>query len=160
DIGSGTGLLALMLAQRSGAEHIDAVEIDEEAFIQCMENFENSPWSDRLYCYCGSLEDFTEQFFEEITDDIIVSNTPFYSENYISGDTQRDTARFADSLSFEQLIACTEGLLSENGIFAVIIPYKEEEKFIRLSAEYGLCPFKITQVRGNQNAEIKRSLIA
>lgn len=160
DIGSGTGLLALMLAQRSGAEQIDAVEIDEEAFTQCVENFENSPWSDRLYCYYASLEDFTEEFFEEITYDLIVSNPPFYSENYKSGDTQRDTARFTDSLPFEQLIACTEGLLSENGIFAVIIPYKEEEKFIRLSAEYGLCPFKITQVRGNQNAEIKRSLIA
>lgn len=160
DIGSGTGLIALMLAQRSNAEQIDAVEIDDEAFTQCVENFENSPWSDRLYCYNASLEEFTEEFFEETTYDLIVSNPPFYVENYKSGDAQRDKARFTESLSFEQLIACTEGLLSDDGIFSVIIPYKEEEAFIKLSAEYGLYPFKICRVQGAPETEIKRSMLA
>ena len=77
DIGSGTGLIALMLAQRSDASQIDAVEIDQEAFSQCYENFESSPWVDRLYVYHASLEDFTEEFFEETTYDLIVSNPPF-----------------------------------------------------------------------------------
>lgn len=160
DIGSGTGLIALMIAQRSDAEQIDAVEIDEEAFMQCVENFENSSWGDRLYCYNASLEDFTEEFFEEITYDLIVSNPPFYSENYKSGTLQRDTARFTESLPFEQLIACTEGLLSEDGIFSVIIPYKEEQTFVELSAEYGLYPFKICRVQGTPKSEIKRSMLA
>lgn len=160
DIGTGTGLLALMLAQRSDAEQIDALEIDTEAFTQAVENFENSIWNDRLYCYNASLEDFTEEFFEEITYDLIVSNPPFYAERYKSGDKPRDLARFTDSLPFEQLIACTEGLLSEDGIFAVIIPHKEEENFIQQSAEYGLYPFKICHVQGKPDAEIKRSMIA
>ncbi|WLD23074.1 methyltransferase [Flavobacterium dauae] len=160
DIGSGTGLIALMLVQRSFAEQIDAVEIDEEAFTQCVENFENSPWADRLYCYNASLEDFTEEFFEETTYDLIVSNPPFYSENYSSGDEKRDQARFTESLPFEQLIACTEGLLSENGILSVIIPYKEEANFIKLAAEYGLYPFKICRVQGTPESEIKRSMLA
>lgn len=160
DIGAGTGLIALMIAQRSLAEQIDAVEIDENAFSQCFENFENSPWNDRLYVFNSSLEDFTEEFFEEQTYDLIVSNPPFYSENYKSNDENRNLARFTDSLPFEQLIACTEGLLSENGIFSVIIPYKEEVNFTTICADYGLYPFKICRVQGAPNSEIKRSLIA
>lgn len=160
DIGSGTGLIALMLAQRSEASQIDAVEIDQEAFSQCYENFESSPWVDRLYVYYASLEDFTEEFFEETTYDLIVSNPPFYTDQYKSGNNQRDTARFTDALSFETLIACTEGLLSENGIFSVIIPYKEESNFIELASEYGLYPFKICHVQGTPESEIKRSMIA
>lgn len=160
DIGSGTGLIALMIAQRSFAEQIDAVEIDQNAFSQCFENFEASPWPDRLYAYHSSLEDFTEEFFEETTYDLIVSNPPFYTENYKTGNEQRDTARFTDSLPFEQLIACTEGLLSEEGIFATIIPFKEEEAFLQLASEYGLYPFKICRVQGTPDTEIKRSLIA
>lgn len=160
DIGSGTGLIALMIAQRSFAEQIDAIEIDDNAFSQCFENFEASPWVDRLYAYHSSLEDFTEEFFEEITYDLIVSNPPFYSENYKSGNEQRDVARFTDSLPFEQLIACTEGLLSEEGIFATIIPYKEEDAFLELASAYGLYPFKICRVQGTPDTEIKRSMIA
>ncbi len=160
DIGAGTGLIALMLAQRSNADQIDAVEIDEEAFIQSVENFENSPWADRLYCYNASLEEFTEEFFEEITYDLIVSNPPFYSEDYISDDEQRSKARSTLSLSFEELISCVEGLLNEHGIFSVIIPYKEEQVFIELAAEYGLFPFKICRIQGTPTTAIKRSMLA
>ena len=160
DIGAGTGLLALMLAQRSEAEKIDAVEIDEDAFSECVENFEESPWSDRLYCYHASLEDFTGEFFEDIYYDLIISNPPFYSENYKSGNEKRNKARFTDTLPFEELIACTEGLLSENGIFCVIIPYKEEPLFVKTASEYGLYPFKVCHVKGMATTDIKRSLVA
>jgi tRNA1Val (adenine37-N6)-methyltransferase len=158
DIGSGTGILALMLAQRSSAEQIDAIEIDEEAFEQCVENFENSPWADRLYCYHAGLDEFMEEPEDEY--DLIVSNPPFYSEDYKTESEQRDLARFQDALPFEDLIEAASVLLSENGIFSVIIPYKEEVKFIGLAKEYNLFPLKITRVKGTPTTEIKRSLLA
>lgn len=161
DIGAGTGLLALMLAQRSYAQQIDAVEIDEDAYEQCVENFEQSKWNDRLFCYHASIDEFTEEFFEEEEEyDLIVSNPPFYSENYSSGDEKRDKARFQEALPFDELIESAQALLSENGIFAVIIPYKEEENFIALAASVYLYPLKITRVKGAPTTEIKRSLLA
>ncbi len=158
DIGTGTGIIALMLAQRSFAEQIDALEIDENAYEQATDNFENSPWSDRLFCFHAGLDEFVEEPEDEY--DLIISNPPFYSENYKSDNTQRDLARFQDALPFEDLVEAADLLLSENGIFAVIIPYKEEEKFIDLCAEVELYPVKITRVKGTPTSEIKRSLLA
>ena len=158
DIGAGTGILSLMLAQRSNAEQIDAIEIDENAFEQCVENFENSPWSDRLFCFHAGLDEFMDEPEDEY--DIIISNPPFYSEDYKSDCEQRDLARFQDAMPFEDLIEAASLLLSENGIFSVIIPFKEEEKFIALAKECNLFPFKITHVKGTPTAEIKRSLLA
>jgi tRNA1Val (adenine37-N6)-methyltransferase len=158
DIGAGTGLIALMLAQRSHAEQIDALEIDEDAYEQCVDNFEDSPWGDRLFCYHAGLDEFMEEPEDEY--DLIVSNPPFYTDDYKSGDEQRDTARFADALPFEDLAEAASILLSDIGIFAVIIPYKEEERFIALAAENELFPIKITHVKGTPSSEIKRSLIA
>ena len=161
DIGAGTGLIALMLAQRATAQQIDAIEIDEAAYEECVDNFENSPWGDRVFCYHADLEEFTDELFEEEEEyDLIVSNPPFYSENYSSGNEQRDQARFQEALPFDMLIECSQALLSDNGIFAVIIPYKEETNFIDLCESVNLFPLKITRVRGNSNAEIKRSLLA
>lgn len=161
DIGAGTGILSLMLAQRSNSElttQIDAIEIDEEAYEQCVENFENSPWSDRLFCFHASLDEFVDEPEDEY--DLIISNPPFYSEDYKTENSQRDIARFQDALPFENLIEAADLLLSENGIFAVIIPFKEEEKFIDLCAEVELYPVKVTRVKGTPTTEIKRSLLA
>lgn len=158
DIGSGTGIIALMLAQRSSAAQIDALEIDESAYEQAVENFENSQWSDRLFCYHAGLDEFMEEPEDEY--DLIVSNPPFYSENYFSGDEQRDQARFTESLPFEDLVEAADLLLSENGVFAIIVPYKEEEKLIDLANDFDLFPKKITRVKGTPTTEIKRSLLA
>lgn len=158
DIGAGTGIIALMIAQRSFAEQIDALEIDEDAYEQAVENFENSPWSNRLFCFHAGLDEFVEEPEDEY--DLIISNPPFYTENYKSENEQRDLARFTDALPFEDLIEAADLLLSENGIFSVIIPYKEEEKFIALSKDFDLFPVKITRVKGTPSTEIKRSLLA
>lgn len=160
DIGAGTGLISLMIAQRSYAEQIDAVEIDENAYEECVENFENSPWNDRLFCYHASLDEFTEEMQDEISYDLIVSNPPFYSENYKSEITTRDLARFQDAMPFEELIKSACCLLSDIGVFATIIPYKEEKAFLNIARENQLFPFKITRVKGTPTSEIKRSLIA
>jgi tRNA1Val (adenine37-N6)-methyltransferase len=158
DIGAGTGLIALMLAQRSGAEQIDALEIDDDAYEQAVENFEESPWSDRLFCYHAGLDEFMEEPEDEY--DLIVSNPPFYTDAYPSGDEQRAKARFADALPFEDLLEAATLLLSGEGVLAVIIPYKEEEKFLALAKAEELYPFKITRVKGTPESETKRTLLA
>jgi tRNA1Val (adenine37-N6)-methyltransferase len=158
DIGAGTGILSLMLAQRSKAEQIDAIEIDENAYEQCVENFESSPWGDRLFCFHADLDEFVEEPEDQY--DIIISNPPFYSEDYKTGNEQRDLARFQEAMPFKDLIEAAHLLLSENGIFSVIVPNKEEEKFINLCAEFELYPIKVTRVKGTPTNEIKRSLLA
>lgn len=158
DIGAGTGLIALMLAQRSNADQVDALEIDEAAYEQAVENFENSPWADRLFCYHAGLDEFIEEPEDQY--DLIVSNPPFYTENFLSGNEQRDQARFNEAMPFEMLIEAADLLLSERGIFSVIIPFKEEQNFISIAAEFELYPDKITRVKGTPTTDIKRSLIA
>ena len=158
DIGTGTGIIALMLAQRSTAQQIDALEIDENAYEQATDNFENSPWNDRLFCFHAGLDEFMEEPEDEY--DLIVSNPPFYAEDYKTNNEQRNLARFQDALPFEDLIEAADLLLSENGILAVIIPFKEEERFMAIAKEFELYPIKITRVKGTPTTEIKRSLLA
>jgi tRNA1Val (adenine37-N6)-methyltransferase len=158
DIGTGTGLIALMLAQRTSAEQIDALEIDEDAYEQAVDNFENSPWGDRLFCFHAGLDEFMDEPEDEY--DLIVSNPPFYAEDYKSDSEQRDLARFQDAMPFEDLVEAADLLLSENGIFAVIIPYKEEDRLVALAKKFELFPIKITRVKGTPTTEIKRSLLA
>jgi len=157
DIGAGTGVVSLMLAQRSFAELIDAIEIDDDTYEQCAENFENSPWNDRLFCYHASLDQFTQEIDDKY--DLIVSNPPFYSEDYKSKNTQRDMARFQDALPFINLLESVSKLLTETGIFSVIIPFKEEAKFLKIAEESGLFVKRLTKVKGNPDSDIKRSLI-
>lgn len=158
DIGAGTGILSLMIAQRSQAQQIDALEIDEDAYEQCVENFENSPWPDRLFCFHAGLDEFVDEPEDEY--DLILSNPPFYSEDYKSNNDSRDLARFQEALPFQDLVEAADLLLSENGIFAVIIPFKEEDRFVDLCAEAELFPVKITRVKGSHTTPIVRSLLA
>ena len=149
DIGTGTGLIALMLAQRTNAAQIDALEIDENAYEEATENFENSSWSDRLFCFNAGLDEFVAEPEDEY--DLIICNPPFYNEDYKSNNEQRDLARFQEAADL---------LLSEDGVFAVIIPFKEEERFIDLCAAVELFPVKVTRVKGNPTSQIVRSLMA
>ncbi len=157
DIGTGTGLIALMLTQRSWAETVDALEIDEDAYEQCVDNFEASPWGDRLFCYHAGLDEFLDDIEDQY--DLIVSNPPFYSEEVPSGNSARDVARQNQSLPFEELIEGVSKLLSPAGVFSTIIPYKEEVQFTDLAEQSGLYPLQITRVKGNPSSEIKRSLL-
>lgn len=160
DIGSGSGIIALMLAQRSDVMQIDAVEIDESAYEQCVENFENSDWSDRLFCYHASFQEFVAEMHEdEESYDLIVSNPPFFTTaNEIS--TSREKARFNSALPFEDLVEGVDLLLSENGVFSIVLPFESESDFILLANQFQLYPFKITRVKGNPNIPFKRSLMA
>ncbi|MDG2052434.1 MAG: methyltransferase [Flavobacteriaceae bacterium] len=157
DIGAGTGILSLQLVQRCQAERLEAIEIDEDAFEQCVGNFENSPWGDRLFCFHASAQEFAAEMEEEY--DLIISNPPFYSDEYKSDDNKRNTARFTDRLPFRDLAIFAYQFLSKKGIFALILPRKEEENFIALALEIGLFPKRICRVKGNPTSEVKRSLL-
>lgn len=157
DIGSGTGLIALQIAQRCDAELIDAIEINEDAYEQCVDNFEASPWANRLFCYHAGLDEFVDEI--EDTYDLIISNPPFYSEEVSSGDKARDNARQNNALPFDELLEGVSKLLSPEGCFAVIVPFKEEKDFIGLAEGGSLFPSRITRVKGNPNSELKRSLL-
>lgn len=161
DIGTGTGIIALMLAQRSDATTVDALEIEEAAYEQAVENFEQSHWGDRLFCYHASFQDFTEEMVEEEeTYDLIVSNPPFYEEDYKTADLARNQARFTTSLSFQSLLEDVSKLLSENGVFSVIIPFKEESSFIKLANKNKLFLNRVCHVKGNPEVAVKRGLLA
>ncbi len=157
DIGSGTGVLALMAAQRSEAEIIDAIEIDADAYEQTVENFEASMWGDRLFCYHASFQEFVAEIDDQY--DLIISNPPFYSEDYKTPDNKRDMARFEDALPFEHLLVGVSRLLTKNGKFAVIIPYSEEQRMIDIATQVHLFPEIITRVKGTPTSAIKRSLL-
>ncbi|MGY0407503.1 MAG: tRNA1(Val) (adenine(37)-N6)-methyltransferase [Polaribacter sp.] len=160
DIGSGTGVIALMLTQRFNAQIIDAVEIDENAHEQTVENFEQSDWGDRLYCYHAAFQEFATQIAEEEeTYDCIVSNPPFYTDAFKTKNDARNTARFTSSLTFDELLKGVSKILSKDGTFAVIIPYKEEENFVALALKYSLFLNRSCRVQGNLSSEIKRSLL-
>jgi len=158
DIGTGTGIISLMLAQRFPNTQIEALEIDESAFEQAVTNFENSPWGDRLFCYHASFQ----EYFQEVDDekyDLIISNPPFFRATQKSPDEQRNKARFEDALPFEHLLYGASKLLDHDGTTAIIVPYDQESEIFEIARKMHLKPFRITHVKGNATAEIKRSLI-
>jgi len=157
DIGAGTGVLSLMLAQRGNAKVIDAIEIDASAYEQCVSNFENAPWGDRLFCYHASFQEFVSEIDDKY--DLIISNPPFYSEDFKTQNKERDLARFQDALPFEHLIHGVSHLLEKEGVFCVVIPYTETLNFISIAASVNFFPNKILNVKGTPSSDIKRSLI-
>lgn len=160
DIGTGTGLIALMMAQRSDASLIDALEIEDNAYEQAVENFEKSDWGDRLFCYHAGFDEFVEEMLDEEKYDLIISNPPFYSEDYKTGNENRDRARFADALPLTELIEGASLLLSKKGHFDLIIPFSEEQYVLEIGRTHNLFPRKITRVKGTEDSPVKRSLIS
>ena len=157
DIGTGTGVIALQMAQRCDALTIDALEIEGDAYEQAVDNFENSHWSDRLFCYHCSLQEFVNEVDDYY--DLIIANPPFYTDDFETDNEPRNKARFTTSLSFEDLLFSVSKLLSKQGVFSVIIPYKEETDFIVLANKHQLFVTRICQVKGTPTSKIKRSLI-
>ena len=157
DIGTGTGLIALQMAQRSEAETIDALEIESNAFEQAVENFENSSWSDRLFCYHASLQEFEDEIEEQY--DLIISNPPYFNDTFKDLNQERALARHTHELSFKELLSAIAKLLSTQGSCAFIIPFKEESRFIEQASKEKLYPIRISRVRGNEKSELKRTLL-
>lgn len=156
DVGTGTGLIALMLAQRTDAV-IYGIEIDEEAAKQALENVSDSPWSERIKIESISLQDFLQQ--TNLRFDLIVSNPPYFNKSLKNPDAQRSLARHTDSLSYADLIHATSDLLTASGRLSVILPAMEGEYFIRQAELSGLHCTKKTKVIPRLGAVEKRVLL-
>ena len=161
DIGTGSGLIALMLAQRATSIDdtpivIDTIDIDADAAEQAQYNFEQSPWSKLLRIYQSSLQEWQS----EKEYDLIVSNPPYFQGSLKNPDAQRATARHTDSLSYSELIAHSERLLRRNGILALVLPIEAEEEILSLAAAAGLSPIAITYVHTKPGKPVKRILMA
>ncbi|MFZ4464149.1 MAG: tRNA1(Val) (adenine(37)-N6)-methyltransferase [Bacteroidales bacterium] len=141
EIGSGCGIISLILAQRSKAE-IDAIDIDEASVEEATINFRFSPWSERLHCYHTDLRQFTTDY----SYDLIISNPPFFTSTFKTQKPRRNLARHEDSLPFPELIDSAKTLLNQKGRFALVLPDLEAEKFIPLAESNGLFLHKILNI--------------
>ena len=135
DIGSGTGVIALMLAQKCNI-NIDTIDINENAFQQSRENFLISPWFDRLNCKHISLQEFSNNHSGKY--DLIVTNPPYFHHASKPPEESRLNARHGDLLTFDELLEGVKKLLSADGRFCVILPCKEGIEFLDKAQRIGL----------------------
>ncbi|HEY0743651.1 MAG TPA: methyltransferase [Chryseosolibacter sp.] len=156
DIGTGSGVIAIMLAQRT-PDHvvIEAVELQEQDAIQAEKNVKNSPWPTKVRVIHTPVQQFRpgKQF------DLIVSNPPFFVNSWLPPDKNRSKARHSNELSFEDLLEAVTHSLSATGRFAVVLPFTEGNHFIRLAEGFGLHAHRQMSFRSRKEKPIERLLI-
>jgi len=156
DIGTGTGVVALMLAQRCAAR-ITAVEIHPASAALARANFAASPWANRLELVESSIQEFAGQ--TAVRFDLIVSNPPFFSETTVSPDATRRLGRHNASLPPETLLLCAKQLLTETGRFCVVLPVQEGRRLCEIAVTNGLYCTEETEVRGRPEKPVERLLL-
>lgn len=156
DVGTGTGVIAMMLAQKSTAT-ITAVDIDSETSAEASCNFNQSLWNDRLSSIHLSFQEFASSSTQKF--DLIVSNPPYFIDAFKSTEQARNKARHADELPFEELISGVLKLLQPHGRLCVILPTREGITFRELASENGLYLNKIMHVKTTQYKDEKRQLL-
>ena len=150
DIGTGTGIIALMLAQKTSA-HITALEIDQASFEQASDNVNESNYKGQISVINKAFQDYWIADKEKF--DLIVSNPPYFIDSLKSNDTNRSTARHADVLPFNELIEGVNGILSPTGKLCLILPKKEAEYFCKLAEQKNLYLSKLLRVRNSPDKE-------
>lgn len=156
DIGTGSGLISLMLAQRScGANAIDAIELDNTAALQAATNIANSPWPTAVQLIKGDI--LTYQSNKRYS--LIVSNPPFFQQALPATDARRHQARHTDSLPFARLLEKAKALLVEEGVFAVVLPLVSAEIFCALAQQQGWFISCYCAVKTTPNKPIQRALL-
>lgn len=161
DVGTGTGLIALMLAQRTAKIQtiIDAVEIDNQSAQQASENFEASPWASRLRVIDGSLQKFACGFQTPVYDHI-VSNPPYFSSSLISPDARRTTARHTIDLTYEQLVKYSCMVMRRGGRLSVVLPSDDVARIEAIATQMQMFMTRRTDVfPTDESALPKRSLL-
>lgn len=154
DIGTGTGIIALMLAQRCEAE-ITAIDLDESAVVQAKENIRQSPWEARIEVIHQDIRNYSV----DNPFDCIVSNPPYFVDNLKSPDRQRSLARHTDTLSYRELLRSVDALLSDNGKFSVILPSDALDVFWSTAMEFRLYPCRQMQVMTKSSSPVKRIML-
>ncbi|HEV7230398.1 MAG TPA: methyltransferase [Bacteroidia bacterium] len=153
DIGTGTGIIALMIAQRS-AGLIDGIDIDDLACLQAQENVALSPWKERVRILHHSLQEYSEETSTRY--DLVVSNPPYFLDSSKANGLERTTARHADLLPYRELIDSVIRLLDKKGKFCVILPVKEAAILRELANEKGLQLSKLMRVRTKADQETEK----
>ncbi len=156
DVGTGSGLIALMIAQRSDAI-IDAVEIDQSSGLQAVENIDRSPWKNRIMIHQDSFQHFAVVCGKKY--DLIISNPPYFRDALKPGDKARSKARHDVDLGFEELLQHSSSLLAPHGKVCVILPYAEKENFIDLAHLNQLYCQRITSVMSAPGASFSRVMM-
>lgn len=156
DIGTGTGVIAIMLAQKSPAK-IDAIDVDEMSYKQATENVGNCPWKEWIQVYHTSLQEFSKTHSNEY--DLIVSNPPYFIDSTKTPTDSRTHARHADLLSYEELLTGILKLLSPTGSFCVILPNKEGEQFRDMAEKKQLHLTKLVRIHTRTDKTEKRLLM-
>jgi tRNA1Val (adenine37-N6)-methyltransferase len=154
DIGTGTGAIALMLAQRYPDASIQAVELDRDAYMQATDNVSLSPWKDRIQIIYQSFQIYSTNSPNSL--DLVVSNPPYFPDHIKSKDQQRNLALHNDSLSFEDLISGVAHVLSPKGVFWVILPERQMQDLEKLAIHRGLYSRKKVIVRNHPEAPVLR----
>lgn len=158
DVGTGTGLIALMMAQKCPLADIDAIDIDAVAYRQANENFEYSPWPSRLHAYHESLQDLAARGEKQY--DLIVSNPPYFMDAHPAPSEARNVARHMDeTLSIAELCDGVRKLLAPNGRFCVIFPFREGMRFLEHAETNGLFANKLTKVKTKVEKQEKRLMM-
>lgn len=155
DIGSGTGILGLMVAQRNTNIKLIGIEIEKNAFEESTNSFYNSPYNERLTAVNLPLQ----KFIPETKLDCIISNPPYFIDDLKNEDSNKTQARHTDTLSFQELILFAEKYLSDFGKFNLILPKTESEVFIKQTEKSNLFLQKIAHIQPNTNKKVNRVLL-
>ncbi len=156
DIGTGTGVIALMMAQRTSAQ-ITGIEIEKNAADEARENCQNSPWPDRIKIKYVSFQEFAFRSDEKF--DVIVSNPPFFENDQKSADGKLAIAKHSDFLTFDELLFGAEKLLTSEGKLAIILPVIQAERFLEKAKKTGLYLFRLTKIKPTPDKEVNRYLM-
>lgn len=135
DIGSGCGIIALMMAQKAAVQ-IDAIDIDFDSIMEAATNFRNSPWAENLVAIHSSLSDHVKQSKKKY--DLILSNPPYFNNSLKSFSDRKNLSKHTASLNHEELLSGVKNLISDTGRFMVIIPYDQKNSFVDIALIEGL----------------------